>query len=257
MDTHNTLGGGFALGNALMYLDTYKLILNSLKEKHDIDASILTVDYSLSREQKWPRATNQCFDAYQYLLHQIGVSPTKVVIAGDSAGGNLVCSTLLKIQEYKSTSTVNQLPPLSIPAGVVLISPWLDLSVQQYLDSPKDIITEKFIRKLTTLYIPNWTTLNQEQRQQIAREPLISPFYGDYSQIRCPFFISYGEYELIRTEIESFISKLKEAQHDVTDFFGEKQTHVWFGSPFTSPSTQVFEQDSQVYIQWIAGLVDK
>lgn len=249
------VGGGFALGNAIMYLKTYQLMINSLKSKHGINASILTVDYSLSREQKWPKATNQCFDAYKYLLHQVGVSPHKIILAGDSAGGNLVCSTLLKIQEYKSTSTVKQLPPLSIPSGVVLLSPWLDLSVEQFPENSRDILTEKFIRDLVPLYIPNWSTLNSKERQQMAREPLISPLYGDYSQIRCPFFVSYGEYELLCPSIESFISKLEDETHNVTKFYGEKQTHVWFASPLTSPSSKVFEQDSQVYIQWIADLV--
>ncbi|KNC79242.1 hypothetical protein SARC_08352 [Sphaeroforma arctica JP610] len=64
-----------------------------------IGVPILSVDYSLAPEFPYPRALNECFHVYCWALanaHMLGSSAERVVLAGDSAGGNLTLVVALK-----------------------------------------------------------------------------------------------------------------------------------------------------------------
>lgn len=55
---------------------------------------MLFVNYSISPEVKFPVAANECFSVFNWVLNaenakNIAVDPSRVVVAGDSAGGNL------------------------------------------------------------------------------------------------------------------------------------------------------------------------
>ena len=67
--------------------------------------NVISIDYSLSPENPYPVALNQCFSFY--LLYLSGSNLFKkldlnnLLIAGDSAGGNLTASLILKIKKEK------------------------------------------------------------------------------------------------------------------------------------------------------------
>ncbi|EFP78349.2 uncharacterized protein PGTG_04305 [Puccinia graminis f. sp. tritici CRL 75-36-700-3] len=82
------------------------------------------VNYRLAPQYPFPCALADCLAAYLYLIrppenakHRM-VDPSKIVIAGDSAGGGLSLALLTLIRDAG----------LPMPAGAVLISPWVDLT---------------------------------------------------------------------------------------------------------------------------------
>ena len=79
-------------------------------------AKVLMLDYPLAPESQFPAALEDTVAAFERLLGQ-GHNPRKIVIAGDSAGGNLVMSSLLMLRDRGTP----------LPAAAVLISPWLDM----------------------------------------------------------------------------------------------------------------------------------
>jgi acetyl esterase/lipase len=81
------------------------------------DARGFYVTYRLAPEHPYPAATDDCLAAYRHLLEQ-GVDSSRIVIAGDSAGGNLTLVTALRARDTG----------LPLPAALVLISPVLDAS---------------------------------------------------------------------------------------------------------------------------------
>ena len=85
-------GGGFIGGTPRTYINVSAQLAKKLR------ADIYIIEYPLSPEQPFPAAVNHCFDAYQYLLN-FKKDPKKIVIMGDSAGGGLTLSTLLKIRD--------------------------------------------------------------------------------------------------------------------------------------------------------------
>ena len=73
------IGGGMVIGNAEQG-NSYLVPWSKLT-----GLPILSVNYSLSPEAKYPVAINECVKVYQWLLqnrHQIGLSTDKIIVAG-------------------------------------------------------------------------------------------------------------------------------------------------------------------------------
>ncbi|HYE91788.1 MAG TPA: alpha/beta hydrolase [Terriglobales bacterium] len=89
-------GGGFVIGNP----DTHDRLTRELAE--GIGARVLSVDYRLAPEYPYPAGLEDCAAAATWLVREaasIGVDPTRLLIGGDSAGGNLSAGTIFKLRE--------------------------------------------------------------------------------------------------------------------------------------------------------------
>jgi acetyl esterase/lipase len=75
------------------------------------------VDYRLAPEHRYPAAPDDCHAVYRWLLAQ-GFDACNIVIAGDSAGGNLALASLHRIKAAGEP----------LPACAVLLSPFVDFS---------------------------------------------------------------------------------------------------------------------------------
>lgn len=76
---------------------------------------IFSVDYRLAPRHRFPTAADDVRRGWDWLTGQYGVAPERVVVAGDSAGGHLCVDLFLQ-------------PDIDHPAGLVLLSPLLDLT---------------------------------------------------------------------------------------------------------------------------------
>jgi len=79
----------------------------------------ISIDYRLIPDNPFPAALLDGVAAYQYLVENLGVSPSQIIIGGDSAGGHLAATVTLALQRLGAPQ----------PAGLVLFSPWLDVSL--------------------------------------------------------------------------------------------------------------------------------
>ncbi|KAJ4345963.1 hypothetical protein N0V95_005828 [Ascochyta clinopodiicola] len=82
-----------------------------------LQARILAPKYRLAPQFPFPCGLMDCLAAYLYLLEQ-GHDPNTIVLAGDSAGGGMVLSMLVTLRDQG----------VPLPAGAILISPWVDLT---------------------------------------------------------------------------------------------------------------------------------
>jgi len=104
-------GGGF-----ITHLPSaYRLFAHRLGQV--LRARVLLPDYRLAPEHPFPAATDDCLEVYRWILAQ-GVAPSRLVIAGDSAGGNLALVTAMRIRDAG----------LPVPGCVVMLSPTTDLT---------------------------------------------------------------------------------------------------------------------------------
>jgi acetyl esterase/lipase len=86
----------------------------------------LALEYRLSKgyplvnspQNPFPSALLDSLAGYRYLIEEIGIQPSNIVVAGDSAGANLA----LALIRYLKTTSV-----LPLPGGLILLSPWADL----------------------------------------------------------------------------------------------------------------------------------
>ncbi|NPV55771.1 MAG: alpha/beta hydrolase [Anaerolineae bacterium] len=108
-------GGGFVLGSFDDYAMPYHRICLQTP------CAILSVDYRLAPEHRFPTAVEDCIAAYTWVLENasvLGIDPSRVAVGGDSAGGNLTAALCLAARERG----------LPQPALQVLIYPTVDLS---------------------------------------------------------------------------------------------------------------------------------
>jgi len=105
-------GGGFVVGSAASYANFAGWIATTT------GADVYVPDYRLAPEHPSPAPTDDLFAAYRTVLG-FGHASERTAIIGDSAGGALAVSTALALREMD----------VPAPAALVLLSPWLDLSL--------------------------------------------------------------------------------------------------------------------------------
>lgn len=103
---------------------------------------ILSLNYKKAPEYPYPFALNECYDVYHTLLNTrgrciglSGDSMPKIVVTGDSAGGNLAAGLVLMILQSGSTDTRQWQgeQTLPVPDGLVLIYPALDMNIGNWM----------------------------------------------------------------------------------------------------------------------------
>lgn len=99
---------------------------------------VLSLDYRKAPEYPYPYALNECFDVYTQIVATrgrcIGMKPTscpRIVLTGDSAGGNLATGTTLMIIQSNQSSTSRGILPS--PAGLVLLYPAMDMKISSWM----------------------------------------------------------------------------------------------------------------------------
>ena len=104
-------GGAFAMGG----LNSHRDLASQFAQRAQI--RLLMVDYRLAPEHPFPAALDDVLAVYRALLAQ-GIPAQRLLLGGDSAGGNLALGTAQAIRAQG----------LAPPAALVLFSPWLDLT---------------------------------------------------------------------------------------------------------------------------------
>lgn len=103
-------GGGYIVFS----VSTHRDMIARLSRSGGVRA--LGVDYRLAPEHPFPAAVEDATAAYRWIISS-GIDPTRVVIAGDSAGGGLTLATLIALRDAADP----------LPAAAVCMSPWVDL----------------------------------------------------------------------------------------------------------------------------------
>ncbi|ORX98457.1 alpha/beta-hydrolase [Basidiobolus meristosporus CBS 931.73] len=201
-------GGGMVMGNALMFLQCYKSWMKVIQKKHGLKVGFLSVEYTLSPEAPYPTALNECVAAYQHLVDTLGIDPKRILMCGDSAGGNLCVAAALKIRDT--------LPTTPLPAGQILFSPWMMCSLP-VTDSPDDYITSSGGGLFVKCYIQN----SAEASTSIYTSPLRASTLDGLP----PQLIFIGGVETLRPSIERYVAKAKSEGVDVRTVLKEEKPH--------------------------------
>jgi acetyl esterase/lipase len=168
--------------------------------------SALVFDYRLAPEHPFPAALDDSLTAYRWLLAQ-GLSPARIVFAGDSAGGGLCLATLLAIRDLG----------LPLPAAAAVLSPWTDLKSTGSSYARKDPLAPDGSWHVYSTYYAgdNDPTL-----------PLISPLYGNLAGLP-PLLIYVGDDEAMLDDSVQFAEKAQKAGVAVTLHVGHGMVHCF------------------------------
>ena len=163
-------GGAYIVGGPKGY---YSLTSNLA----DITGTTVYVpDYRLAPEHYFPAQLEDGVKVYDALINQEGYSSDQIALAGDSAGGNLSLTTLLKLKELGK----------ELPAAVLCISPWADppATGDTYTEemADKDVLLGPIMKKQWNKYgHPGFAGYYVKNEDMDVTNQYIEPIHGDYS----------------------------------------------------------------------------
>ncbi|MFQ8702683.1 MAG: alpha/beta hydrolase [Eisenbergiella sp.] len=177
-------GGGYSTGSTV-YART---LTKKLGESTSMD--VFAFNYRLAPEHPYPAATDDALKAWNYLMY-LGYGARDVIVAGDSAGGNLALSLTLRLKEQERL----------LPRGLVLLSPWTDLTKSgKSYESRKEVdpvLDHEYLDRMIENYAGG----------QELSNPLISPLFGNFKGFP-PTYIQVGDNEILLSDATLLHKKL-------------------------------------------------
>jgi monoterpene epsilon-lactone hydrolase len=194
-------GGGWILG---WYPSHRNLVAHTCEAAA---CRAVAVDYRLAPEHPFPAALEDCVTAYRWLVAN-GTSPQRIVIAGDSAGGNLALATLMSLRDAGDP----------LPAAAVCLSPMTDLAGtgESFSRGRDALLTVESAMSMAKAY----------GGDQDPRSPLISPNYGNLAGLP-PLLVQVGADEVLLSDSLRLAENAKAAGVDAELVVWPGMWHVW------------------------------
>lgn len=201
-------GGGYTCGSL-----KYARILASKLSIHT-GIETLSFEYRLAPENPYPTALNDAIAVWDYLM-KMGYGARDIIVAGDSAGGNLaleLCLTLKKQRRF-------------LPRALILMSPWTDMTLtSETYETCKDIdpmLTREYVNAVRGAYAGTDADF---------ANPRYSPLFGNFTGFP-PTLIQVGLNEILLGDSEKLAEKMRDFGVFVTLERYEECWHVFQQMP--------------------------
>jgi monoterpene epsilon-lactone hydrolase len=180
-------GGGFAMGSC----DSHRALAGWIGVA--CRARVVLPEYRLAPEHPFPAALDDVLAVYRSLLNS-GTSPEQIIVVGDSAGGGLATSTMLRARDLG----------LPMPRALVLLSPWLDLTLSgESMQTRAEIdpwLKPVMCAPIRDLYLG----------QIDPGHPLASPLLAELARLP-PMLIQVGDHEILLSDSERMFKRARAA----------------------------------------------
>ena len=199
-------GGGFSIGSPETSDNLCRIVAKTA------NAVLISIDYALAPEHKFPYALEECYRVALWVIESdvaLNVRADQLIIAGDSAGGNLAAGICLLAYERNDFTPVYQ----------VLICPLLDLQTEHEFkvkELQDNLFTAKNNHTFSTYYL---------QESSEVSNPLVSPLLADNLSGLPPATIITAELDPLAAESIFYCKRLREAGITVTHRHYAGQVH--------------------------------
>lgn len=208
-------GGGYTSGN----LGYSRVLASKLADATGFD--VMTFEYRLAPEHPYPAAPEDVMRAWEYLEQQ-GYQAENVIVAGDSAGGNLalvLCGVLKSAQR-------------PLPGALVLMSPWTDMTMSgaSYAERGEldPMLTAEYIESVRKAYAPGAD----------YAAPELSPLFADLTGYP-PTLIQVGSNEILYSDAERLAQAMQQAGCSCELQCCEEMWHVFQMFPIPKASAAI------------------
>ena len=196
-------GGGYVIGSVNTHRDLMARISRAA------GAKVLGLNYRLAPEHPFPAAVDDAVAGYKWLLEQ-SVKPSRIAVAGDSAGGGLAAATLVAIKNNK----------LPTPAAGALLSPFVDMEglgeSMTTRASVDPVVKKEGLVGMASAYLQG----------QDPRSPLAAPIYADLKGLP-PLLIQVGDAETLLDDSVRLNDRAKAAGVSTKLEVWPEMIHVW------------------------------
>jgi acetyl esterase/lipase len=227
-----THGGGYISGSC----SDHRALVAKLVASTGL--RLLLYEYRLAPEHPFPAALEDTLLVYRWMLTQIAPS-TRVIIAGESAGGGLCLATLLALKDL----VVQGEPDLKCPVAGVSISPSTDMKLTGRPNLVKGSIEPDGMAIMCSKYYVG---------DQDPCHPYISPLYGDLHGLP-PLLITVGDDESALDDSVRFAEKAKAANVEVRLIVGKGLVHCYPLLPDFIPESKYAMGEIREFIHKYAG----
>jgi acetyl esterase len=188
-------GGGWVVGS----LESHDAPCRVLAERAGV--RVLSVAYRLAPEHPFPAAPHDCIAAYRWVVDhaaELGASPDRLAVGGDSAGGNLAAVTAIDAAQAGL--------PLRFQ---LLVYPATDMTGAH---KSRELFASGFILTAGSMAQAESAYLGEHDRQ----DPLVSPLFADIPPRLAPAYIATAGFDPLRDEGEAYGQRLTEAGVETT-----------------------------------------
>ena len=180
------------------YIGPMKNIYRKFAVKYSeqsLGGDVLTIDYRVAPKHTHPAALEDAVRAYKWLLREKRYSPSQIVVAGDSAGGGLAMALCMYLRDHK----------IPLPAGVLLMSPWTDLTCSgESYDTNYENDPLFGNSRESMLYHSSYIG------DADPENPYLSPVFGKYHKLP-PMLFQVGSDEMLLSDTLRAVQKMREA----------------------------------------------
>ncbi len=220
-------GGGWVIGN----LETADAVSRQLAV--GANCVVVSVDYRLSPEAKFPVPFDDCYAVTQWLAENgvsINVDPSRIAVGGDSAGGNLAAGVSLAAKDRGGLPIAFQL--LVYPVTAV------DFGTGSYKDNADGY--------LLTMDGMKWYWKHYLSSEADASNPYAAPLAAKDLSGLPPALVITAEFDPLRDEGEAYAKKLQAAGVATTATRYDGMIHGFFGmSAVMDKGAQAISQASK------------
>ena len=191
-------GGGFVFGN----LDTHDAVCRAIAKASD--AVVISVDYRLAPEHKFPAAVDDSYAATVWIAanaERLGIDARRIAVGGDSAGGNLATVIAMRCRDAGG-------PKL---AAQVLIYPVTDVSTFD-TGSHRELGEGYFLTRAAMEWFTGHYLASADQKRHPEASPLLAPNLSGLP----PALVITAEFDPLRDEGEAYAKRLQQAGVPVT-----------------------------------------
>jgi epsilon-lactone hydrolase len=185
-------GGGYVTGSMYSHRKVYGHFAKA------IGCRALIVHYGRAPENVHPGPVNDMAKAYRWLLDQ-GITPNHLALTGDSAGGGLAITTILRAREQG----------LPLPAATMPLSPWLDMEgTGGTFETNKErdvLVAREIIQTMATTFLGE---------SGDRRHPLANPLHADLRGLP-PIYIQVGGHETLLDDSHALAEAVRRADGEV------------------------------------------
>jgi acetyl esterase len=185
-------GGGWVLGN----IETHEGVCRAVANAAGV--TVVSVDYRLAPEHKFPAAALDAHAAVTwaaYSAQEFGGDPRRIMVGGDSAGGNLAAVACLMARDHRGPSLAYQ----------VLIYPITDFNQERA--SYEECAEGFFLTRAEMAWYWDHYTKTSDDR----RHPYASPCQSDDLRGLPPALVITAEFDVLRDEGEDYARRLQAA----------------------------------------------